>query len=107
MSDLSAGLRDAVGEQYGVPPQARYADVEQMLADADADATVLLTSGSHGAAALMSLRAGMPVFCEKPLADTVAEADALATLARVLDATFGQAVERLAQHLLRHLEGGR
>jgi predicted dehydrogenase len=49
-----------------------------MLADADADATVLLTSGSHGAAALMSLRAGMPVFCEKPLAYTVAEADELA-----------------------------
>ncbi|HSJ61395.1 MAG TPA: Gfo/Idh/MocA family oxidoreductase, partial [Jiangellaceae bacterium] len=62
VSDLSAGLRDAVGEQYGVPPQARYADVERMLADADADATLLLTSGSHGAAALMSLRAGMPVF---------------------------------------------
>jgi predicted dehydrogenase len=79
VSDLSPGLCDAVGEQYGVLPQARYADVEQMLAEADADATVLLTSGSHGAAALMSLSAGMPVFCEKPLAYTVAEADELAT----------------------------
>jgi len=85
VSDLSAGLRDAVGEQYGVPPQARYADVERMLADADADATVLLTSGSHGAAALMSLRAGMPVFCEKPLAYTVAEADELAAAEAAAD----------------------
>jgi predicted dehydrogenase len=78
VSDLSSGLRDAVGEQYGVPPQARYADVEEMLADADADAAVLLTSGSHGAAALTSLRGGLPVFCEKPLAYTVAEVDELA-----------------------------
>ncbi|HEX6335655.1 MAG TPA: Gfo/Idh/MocA family oxidoreductase [Jiangellaceae bacterium] len=85
VSDLSPGLRDAVGEQYGVPPQARYADVEQMLAEADADATVLLTSGSHGAAALTSLRAGMPVFCEKPLAYTVAEADELATAEAAAD----------------------
>ncbi len=78
VSDLSPGLRDAVGEQYAVPSHGRYADVEEMLTDADADAAVLLTSGSHGAAALASLRAGMPVFCEKPLAYTVAEADELA-----------------------------
>lgn len=85
VSDLSPGLRDAVGEQYGVPPQARYADVEQMLAGADADATLLLTSGSHGAAALGSLSAGLPVFCEKPLAYTVAEADELAAAEAAAD----------------------
>lgn len=85
VSDLSPSLRDVVGEQYGVPPQARYADVEQLLARADADATVLLTSGSHGAAALMSLSAGMPVFCEKPLAYTVAEADELAAAEAAAD----------------------
>ncbi|HEX6231862.1 MAG TPA: Gfo/Idh/MocA family oxidoreductase [Jiangellaceae bacterium] len=78
VSDLSPELRDSVGEQYRVPPNARYADVEEMLASAEADAAVLLTSGSHGAVALASLHAGMPVFCEKPLAYTVAEADALA-----------------------------
>jgi predicted dehydrogenase len=85
VSDLSPGLRDAVGEQYGVPPQSRYADVEQMLAGADADATMLLTSGSHGAAALGSLSAGMPVFCEKPLAYTVAEANELAAVEAAAD----------------------
>ncbi|HEX5995478.1 MAG TPA: Gfo/Idh/MocA family oxidoreductase [Jiangellales bacterium] len=83
--DLSPGLRDAVGEQYGVRPHARYSDVEEMLAGADADATVLLTSGSHGAAALRSLSAGMPVFCEKPLAYTAAEADELAAAESAAD----------------------
>ncbi len=76
--DLSPGLRDAVGEQYGVPPAGRYASIDEMLADADVEAAMLLTSGSHGASALGSLRRGLPVFCEKPLAYTVAEADELA-----------------------------
>lgn len=87
VSDLSAGLRDSIGEQHGVPPHGRYAEVDEMLADADADAAVLLTSGSHGAAALASLRAGLPVLCEKPLAYTVAEADELAAAEAGTDST--------------------
>lgn len=76
--DLSQSLRDEVGEQYGVPPVDRYSDVEQLLAGTDLDGLALLTSGSHGSEALRALRAGVPVFCEKPLAFTVAEADELA-----------------------------
>ncbi len=76
--DLSPSLRDAVGDQYGVPAERRYADVGTMLAEAEIDGVVLLTSGSHGDAALRALSHGVAVFCEKPLAYTLAEADVLA-----------------------------
>lgn len=75
--DLSPSLRDDIGEQYGVPAGHRHPDVEHLLGDAELDGVVLLTSGSHGADALSALRRGVPVFCEKPLAYTLAEADQL------------------------------
>lgn len=76
--DLAPSLRDAVGEQYGVPEDRRYADAGTMIEESGAEGVVLLTSGSHGDVALRALRAGVAVFCEKPLTYTVAEADALA-----------------------------
>lgn len=80
--DLSPSLLTAVGEQYGVPEEQRYADAGGMVAGSGADGVVLLTSGSHGDVALEALRAGLAVFCEKPLTFTVAEADALAAAER-------------------------
>lgn len=82
--DLSPSLLDAVGEQYGVAEEQRYADAGRMVAESGADGVVLLTSGSHGDVALQALRAGVAVFCEKPLTFTVAEADALAAAEREL-----------------------
>ncbi|TDD70687.1 Gfo/Idh/MocA family oxidoreductase [Jiangella aurantiaca] len=76
--DLAPSLRADVGEQYGVPEDRRYADAGRMVEESGADGVVLLTSGSHGDVALRALRAGVAVFCEKPLTYTVAEADALA-----------------------------
>lgn len=76
--DLSPSLRSTVGDQYGLAEEQRYADAGRMVADSGADGVVLLTSGSHGEVALQALRAGVAVFCEKPLTFTVAEADALA-----------------------------
>ncbi|MBB5791731.1 putative dehydrogenase [Jiangella mangrovi] len=82
--DLSPSLRTAIGEQYGVPEERRYADAGRMVAESGAEGVVLLTSGSHGDVALQALRAGVSVFCEKPLTFTVAEADALAAAEREL-----------------------
>jgi len=75
--DLSAALREAVGERCGVPASQQYADVGEMVVKAGADGVLLLTSGSHAQAAGEALVQGVPVFCEKPLAYTVAEADDL------------------------------
>ncbi len=76
--DLSPTLRDAVGDQYAVPPAQRYDDVDDMITGSGVDGIVLLTNGSHGSAALRSIQAGVHVFCEKPLAFTLDEADRLA-----------------------------
>ncbi len=78
VADISPARRDAVGDLYGVGPEHRHADLVRLLDAETLDGVVLLTAGSHGPEALECVRRGVPVLCEKPLAFTVAEADALA-----------------------------
>jgi myo-inositol 2-dehydrogenase / D-chiro-inositol 1-dehydrogenase len=78
LCDLSADLLAALGDRYRVPPDARFESVDALLDGASIDGLLVLTSGSHGAVALAALERGIPVLCEKPLAYTRAEADALA-----------------------------
>ena len=77
LADLSPGNRAAVGAQFGVAPEHLYGSLEEMLASEPLDGVVILTSGSHGAPALAAIEAGVAVFCEKPLAFSLAEIDAL------------------------------
>jgi len=61
---------------------AAYSTTEEMLDDERLDAVFVLTPRSeHVHAVEACLRAGVDVFCEKPLAPSVAEAEALADLA--------------------------
>jgi myo-inositol 2-dehydrogenase / D-chiro-inositol 1-dehydrogenase len=78
LCDLSPALLAALGDRYRVPAAARFGSVEDLLGGASIDGLLVLTSGSHGAVALAALERGIPVLCEKPLAYTRAEADALA-----------------------------
>jgi predicted dehydrogenase len=78
LADLAPGLLAALGERYRVPAAARYGTVDALLDEARIDGLLVLTSGSHGSVALAALDRGIPVLCEKPLAYTLAEADALA-----------------------------
>lgn len=81
--DVSAATRDGVGARWGVPPGARFGTIDAMLAAGGLDGLVILVPGSHAAAAIAGLEAGLPVLCEKPLAYSVADVDAiLATQAR-------------------------
>jgi predicted dehydrogenase len=77
IADLSPALATAMGDRYRVPAARRHGAVEDMLAAGALDGLVVLTSGSHASAVLASLEAGLPVFAEKPLAFTRAEADAI------------------------------
>ncbi|MBT1002589.1 Gfo/Idh/MocA family oxidoreductase [Paenarthrobacter sp. DKR-5] len=77
VADLSPSLLAQVGTQFGVPDVHRYGSLGEMLAQESLDGVVLLTSGSHGAAALEAIEAGVAVFCEKPLAFSLGEIDAL------------------------------
>lgn len=78
VADLSAGLADAMGERYRVPPKRRFTSLDAMLDGAELDGLLILSSGSHGEAILAGLDRGIAVFTEKPLAWTLAEADAIA-----------------------------
>lgn len=75
--DLSATLRDAIGERWGVPAAARHASLHAMLDAGDLDGLVILVAGSHAEAAIAGLEAGLPVLCEKPLAYSLADVDAI------------------------------
>jgi myo-inositol 2-dehydrogenase / D-chiro-inositol 1-dehydrogenase len=79
VADLSPRLVEAIGERYRVHPAKRFGSLAELL-DADGfDALLILTSGSHGDAILAGLDRGVAVFAEKPVAWTLAEADAIAT----------------------------
>ena len=78
IADVSPGLVADIGERYRVPAGRRATSLDDLLDVPGIDALVVLTSGSHGGAIGAGLARGLPVFAEKPLALTLAEADAAA-----------------------------
>ena len=82
-------LRAVVTRQENPEPLMRrwgfgkaFPTIEAMIADEDLDAVFVLTPRSeHLHATRLALRAGIDVFCEKPLAPTAEEAQLLADLA--------------------------
>lgn len=76
-------LLAAAGEAFGVPPERRFASVEEGLDRAGAEAAVVaLPEMAHRAAILAALGRGLHVLTEKPLAMTVAEAADVVRAAR-------------------------
>ena len=78
VADLSPDLTNTVGLRARVPADRRFTSLDAMLASATLDGILILSSGSHGAAIEAALERGLAVFTEKPLAWTLAEADAIA-----------------------------
>jgi predicted dehydrogenase len=73
--------RDDLKSEF--PDVARYADYAEALKATKPDAVSINTwPDTHAAFARMALEAGAHVFIEKPLADTVAEAQDIAALAK-------------------------
>jgi len=78
--DLSAELAAMVTKHFGLGAAERRRTAEELLDGERVDAVLVLSSGSHGEVAGAALARGLAVFCEKPLAYTLAEADELARL---------------------------
>ncbi len=70
--DLSPALVQSVGDYFGVA--GRYRDYHDLLAQ-DLDMVIVLTAGSHAAAAIAAMEAGKQVIVEKPMCFTLREAD--------------------------------
>ncbi|HZW30165.1 MAG TPA: Gfo/Idh/MocA family oxidoreductase [Isosphaeraceae bacterium] len=71
------------GTQMDLTGLTRYDDFAKMLADPQVDLVDLcVPSDLHGRMAIQALRAGKPVLVEKPIALTLAEADAMVATAQ-------------------------
>jgi predicted dehydrogenase len=85
-----AGRNQRTGDALGLMPQRVYASFDAMLAGEQAlpeseriDAVAVVTPNHlHAPMAIAALEAGFHVFCEKPMAMSVAEAEAIAEAAR-------------------------
>jgi predicted dehydrogenase len=75
VASASEARAQAAGDRWGVPWTTR---LEELLARDDVDAVTICTpSGLHPAQALAALRSGRHAIVEKPIALTVADADAV------------------------------
>ena len=82
IADLDADLAAKVASQYGVGPMMMP---DELIADPSIEILLNLTTiRAHVATTTAALRAGKHVYSEKPLATSVADAQALADLAREL-----------------------
>jgi predicted dehydrogenase len=68
-------------ESFGIP--GRFSDPLAMLSSGEVDALSIASfDGAHAGAAIAALAGGIPVFCEKPMARRLAEAEAMSDAAR-------------------------
>ncbi|HYD55746.1 MAG TPA: Gfo/Idh/MocA family oxidoreductase [Burkholderiales bacterium] len=75
--------RQAMSEKYGVAKTCSYEEYDALLKSGDIDAVYIALPNSHHADyAIRAARAGIHVLCEKPMAVTQEECDAMAGAAR-------------------------
>lgn len=68
VADIDAARAGAVADKIGAKA---YTDAEEMIASPDVDAVMICSFGpAHEVPLLAAIRAGKPVFCEKPLTPT-------------------------------------
>jgi myo-inositol 2-dehydrogenase / D-chiro-inositol 1-dehydrogenase len=80
LADVDPGRLDRIAERYGVT--RRYTDGAALIASGGLDAIGMAVGPKqHAELAALALKAGLPVFIEKPPASTSAEAQKLADLA--------------------------
>src|SRR5438093_1482961 len=81
VADVDRGRAQAMAEKYEIPQL--FTSYEEMLAQADLDAvSVALPVFLHAPATIAALEAGKHVLCEKPMARSGAEAQAMVDAAK-------------------------
>ena len=81
VADVDLGRAQALADKYGVPQV--FSSYEELLAQADVEAvSVALPVFVHAPATIAALEAGKHVLCEKPMARSGAEAQAMVDAAR-------------------------
>jgi predicted dehydrogenase len=103
--DPSPRARAAVADRCGIGASGRHDRFEELLDGGNVDAVLVLTSGSHGRICAQAAAVGLPVFCEKPLAYTLAEADALTAIPSRLAVGYMKLYDSAFQRALDALDG--
>ena len=84
--DQDAGRAQAIAAEFGM---AAYTDFAKLLGDANVDIVAINTPpSSHAALSMAAIRAGKHVFCEKPLATSLVDAEAVLRLAEEAKVIF-------------------
>lgn len=78
--DVNHQRAQQIADQYGA---TAYESYQQMLADPEIDAVSILTPNyTHAEISIAALKAGKHVLCEKPMATTLVDCEAMAAAAR-------------------------
>ena len=97
--DVKAARRKAVKEmadaKYGNRDCATYRDLRELLARSDIDAVLIATGPNwHATAAILAMKAGKDVYCEKPCTKNIAQSLALAETYRRTARVFQAGTQR-------------
>lgn len=80
VTDVNPEAADAVRTKYGIA--RTYATHHELLADKDVDAVVICSpTPTHAAITIEAARAGKHIFCQKPMALTLEDCDAMVAAA--------------------------
>jgi predicted dehydrogenase len=78
LCDSDEGRLHELGSRFEVPHEGRFTDYKRMLAETKLDlVSICLPNFLHAEVTTAALDAGVHVLCEKPMAPTVAEAQAM------------------------------
>ncbi|TFE31530.1 Gfo/Idh/MocA family protein [Cohnella luojiensis] len=81
LCDVSKQALEEVGDKLGVAEDKRYDSIEALIGDAEVDGIVSVTpNDSHAAILKACIETGKPLFAEKPLTRTLAEAEEVLAL---------------------------
>lgn len=84
--------RKQVAERYGVPRSYSYEDYDRLIDDDGVECVyIALPVGLHAEYTIRALKAGKHVLCEKPMASTSQECEAMITAAREAGRQLGVA----------------
>lgn len=93
IASRSEARRATFGDAYDIVQNKRFATYTDLAADADIDAIYIATPHAfHADLAIMAMRAGKPVLCEKPAGLTHGEVVAMTEVASQQGVFFAEAV---------------